>query len=106
MPQKPIKPDLKKLIPIILILAFGSGFGLAFALDFLSNNFYDPDDVKKAFNLPVLACIPALLTDEELRNKRVKELTYAAIAASGYVTAAVLLIVLLKKGPGAFSGIL
>ncbi len=106
VPEKPIKPDLKKLIPIILILAFGSGFGLAFALDFLSNNFYDPDDVKKAFNLPVLACIPALLTDEELRNKRVKELTYAAIAASGYVTAAILFIVLLKKGPGAFTGIL
>ncbi len=106
IPEKPIKPDLKKLVPIIIILAFGSGFGLAFLLDFLSNNFYDPDDLKKAFNLPVLACIPALLTDEELRNKRIKEWTYACVAASGYMTATVLLIILIKKGPGAFAGLL
>jgi len=49
VPEKPIKPNLKKILPIIILLAFGSGFGLAFALDFMSNKIYEPDDVKKTF---------------------------------------------------------
>ncbi len=106
VPEKPIKPDLKKLIPMIILFGLGSGLGLAFVLDFLSPKFFDPDDVKKAFGLPILACIPVLLTDEEMRKRRLKEIRYGAFAVSCYLIVGILLFILIKKGPGAFSGLI
>jgi len=105
-PEMPIKPNLTKILPIIFVLAFGGGFGLAFALDFISTKFYDPDDVVKAFHLPVLACIPLLLTDEEIKRRKSKEIRYIALAGMGYAVAGLLFAILFLKGPGAFSGMI
>ncbi len=105
-PETPVKPNLKKLLPMIIIAAFGGGFGFAFLLDFLSTKFFDPDDVVKAFGLPVIACIPVLLTDEEKRQRRKKEILNTLLAVSGFTISGLLFIILFLKGPGAFAGIL
>ncbi len=105
-PEIPVKPNLLKIIPMIIVLAFGGGFALAFVLDFLSTKFFDPDDVVKAFGLPVLACIPVLLTEEEKKYRRRREIRNALIAGVGYALSGLLFIILFLKGPGAFSGLL
>ena len=105
-PEIPIKPNLMKILPMIIVAAFGGGFGIAFVLDFLSTKFFDPDDVVKAFNLPVLACIPALLTDEEKKQIRRKEIRNTVFAVSGYALSGLLFLILFLKGPGAFAGLL
>ncbi len=105
-PEIPIKPNLKKILPVIFVLAFGGGFGIAFVLDFLSTKFFDPDDVVKAFSLPVIACIPVLLTDKEKKQIRRREMCNTIIAVSGYAVSGFLFVILFLKGPGAFAGIL
>ncbi len=106
VPERPVKPKLKKLLPMVVVLAFGGAIGLAFALDLLSPYFYDPDDVTKAFNLPVLACIPLLLTEQEQRARRRKEMLLLGTSLAGYTVVFSLLAIILLKGPGAFSGLI
>ncbi len=106
VPEKPVKPKLKKLLPMILALAFGAPIALAFGLDLISPNFYDPDDVTKAFGLPVLACIPRLLTPQEKQEIRRRTILFSCVAAVGYAFAFSLLAIILVKGPGAFSGLI
>ena len=103
VPEKPIKPDLKKVLPLVFIMAFGLGIGLAFALEFLSKNFYDPEDVSKAIALPILICVPYIYSQEELKRKRIKTIIYSTAAFAGYGAVAFLLLLLIKKGPGSFS---
>ena len=99
------KPDLKKILAMTLLLAAGAGFGLALGREYLSNVFYDPEDVKKALNIPVLACVPLLLTDAEKRKKRLNVLFLSLFATMGYAAVAVLLFILRSKGPGVLKGL-
>ncbi len=106
VPERPVKPDLKKLIPIILVVAFGFSVGLAFIIDLLSNKYYDPDDVKADLGLEILACIPLLLSPEEIRRRRLKNLALSFAAVCGYAVVLGLSVLLFLKGPGSFSGLI
>jgi polysaccharide chain length determinant protein (PEP-CTERM system associated) len=99
------KPDLKKILAMTLLLAAGAGFGLALGREYLSNVFYDPEDVKKALNISILACVPLLLTDAEKRKRRLNTLFLSSFAVVGYAVGAVLLFILWSKGPGALKGL-
>ncbi len=103
IPQTPVKPDVRKILAMTLVLAIGAGAGLALGLEFLSDKLYDPDDAKAAFDLPVIACVPYLPTVQELRKKRRKTLCLSAVAAIGYSTVLFLTMVLWLKGAGALA---
>ncbi len=103
IPQTPVKPDVRKILAMTLVLALGAGAGLALGLEFLSDRLYDPDDVKAAFNLPVVACIPYLPTVEEQRKRRLKTLCLSAVAGIGYSMVLFLAIILWLKGAGALA---
>ena len=103
VPERPIKPDLKKLIPLIIVLAFGFSIGLAFAVDLLSNKYYDPDEIKGDYGLNVLACIPVLLSPQEMRKQRFKNFVLGCGAAAGYIIVIGLFVILSIKGPGSFT---
>ncbi len=105
IPQTYFKPDVKKILAMALVLAAGAGLGLALGREYLSNVFYDPGEVKKAFNISVLACVPLLLTDVENRKKRLKTLFLSALAIAGYAVITVLLFILWSKGPGSLNGL-
>ncbi len=106
VPAKPIKPDIKKILLATLVLAFGAGIGLAFALELLSRRFYDPEDVQSALELPVLICVPYIFTPEEIRQRRLKTALLSTAAVLGYSVVAGLLILLIRKGPGTFAGLI
>jgi hypothetical protein len=72
IPVVAFKPDVKKVLAMAFLLAVGTGLGLALGLEYLSKAFYDPDDVKKALNISVLACVPLLLTDAEKQRRVLK----------------------------------
>nr|HDN01146.1 hypothetical protein [Deltaproteobacteria bacterium] len=105
VPETYIKPDVKKILAMALVLAAGAGLGLALGREYLSNVFYDPGDVKKALDIPVLACVPLLLTDAERRKKRLAAFFFGTLAVAGYAVITVLLFILWSRGPGALEGL-
>ncbi len=106
VPEVPVWPDAKKLLFMTLVAAIGCGVGLAFAREFLAKGLYDPEDVSALFKIPVVASIPYLMTMEERRGRRRKTVLLASLAGIGYAAAATLLVILVVKGPGAWTGIL
>ncbi|NPA95736.1 MAG: hypothetical protein GXO58_09965 [Thermodesulfobacteria bacterium] len=106
IPERPVKPDIKKLLPLIFVVAFGFSGGLAFAVDMLSNKYYDPEEVKSDLGLEVLACIPQLLSPEELRRKKLRLIGLICLTGLGYLIVVSLLAILIVKGPGCFSDLL
>ena len=106
VPERPVKPDIKKLLPLILVLAFGFSCGLAYAVDLLSNKYYDPDEIKSDFGFEILACIPVLLSQEEKRQRRRKSIVLSVATVCGYAVVLGLFAILFLKGPGSFSGLI
>jgi polysaccharide chain length determinant protein (PEP-CTERM system associated) len=102
IPETSFRPDVKKVLAMTLLLALGAGLGLALGREYLSKAFYDPDDVKKALNISVLACVPLLLTDAEKQRKRRNVLYLSIGAGAGYAAVMVLFLILWFKGAGAF----
>ncbi len=105
IPETPIKPNVKKILAMTLILALGAGAGLALALEFMSKTFYDPDEVIKAIDLPVVACLPLILTPAEKRRQTLKTLALSALALVCYAGLGGLLVILWKKGAGALTNV-
>ena len=106
IPEEPVSPKLNKVLPIIFILAIGGSFGLAFILDLISPKLFDPEDIVKNFGLPVLACIPLLLTEKQQKKLRIRNYILSIIAFAGYGVSLGLFITLLVKGPGIFSDLI
>lgn len=72
-PQKPFKPNRQRIILLALLLGLGVGGGLAFGAEYLDHSFRDIDELEKFTGLPVLAYVPRISTDEDLRRKKIKK---------------------------------
>jgi len=70
--QSPIEPDLKKIFIFVMAAGLGLGGGLIFLLEFLDSSFKEPEDIETFLNLPVLATIPTVLNETEIRNRRLR----------------------------------
>ena len=106
IPEKPIRPNLQKMIPLIILLALCFSFGLAFLVDMMSNKIFDPDEIRKMYGLEILACIPVLLSDEEIRKRRKKIALLVLTATAGYGFVFFLAALLYIHGPGSYAGII
>jgi len=60
LPEKPFKPDPKKVILFGIVLGLGSGGGLIFLLEYIDASFRKAEDVYATLGLPVLASIPRI----------------------------------------------
>ncbi len=100
VPEVPVKPQVPRVLLIAFALAIGAGAGAALGLELLQQKFYDPDDVEKAFALPVIAFVPLILSDHEKKKIKRREILLGVTACMGYMVVAGLLIFLLKFGAG------
>ena len=68
LPEKPFKPDKRKVFLLAFLLASGLGFGGAIALEGLDQTLRGAKDFQQFFDLKVFACIPDI--DEVARARR------------------------------------
>jgi len=99
-PSHPVKPDLKKILMLTLVLGLGLGGGLAFLSETLDTSYKTPDEIETETELPVLVSMPIIYTEEELKKMKTKEVITCASVAVGFVVS-VIVIILATKGADA-----
>ncbi|MCF6186582.1 MAG: Wzz/FepE/Etk N-terminal domain-containing protein [Desulfobulbaceae bacterium] len=70
-PDKPFKPDFKKMLLLALGIGGGLGVGLTLGLDFLDTSFKDVHDIESVLGVEVVSSIPYIETSSEIRKQRI-----------------------------------
>lgn len=68
LPDKPFKPETRKVLLMGLGMALAGGFGLAFLREHLDPSFFGTKELESTLQLPVLASIPVILTDADRKR--------------------------------------
>ncbi len=76
VPQRPIEPDMRKLLIMFLAAGLGIGGGIIFLLEYLDTSFRRPEDVE-SLGLGLLAAIPVVTTRKNRVLKRANQLLSA-----------------------------
>ena len=72
LPEKPVSPNIPAILIIGLVLGIGSGAGVAALAEQNDHTARTPEQLSLATRLPVLACIPQILTWEDLTRRRAR----------------------------------
>ena len=85
VPQKPVEPDMKKIVLFVLAAGLGLGCGVVGLLEFLFQTFRGVRAVESATSVPVIATIPEVAGPVRGRTlfwKRIVPLSGGAMAVS------------------------
>jgi polysaccharide chain length determinant protein (PEP-CTERM system associated) len=96
LPQKPVSPDLKKLLMLAVAAGLGLGGGLIFLLDYLDTSLKRPDDIEADLGVPVLATIPRLYQPKGLMLKKLNWVLTGFGVLVGFLLLAVFGVLVLK----------
>ena len=91
-PEKPFKPDFKRILLLAIGLGLAAGGGISICLELLGTSFKDPAELETYLNVPVICAIPAIFTQKELIKRKFIHFTLyltLAIAAGVIVIATV-----------------
>ncbi|MDY6971063.1 MAG: XrtA system polysaccharide chain length determinant [Thermodesulfobacteriota bacterium] len=92
-PQKPFKPNRKRIVLLAMLLALGCGVGLTIGAEYLDHSFRDIDDLEQYLGLQALASIPKIVTDEDSRRRKTKKRVVLASSLGLMLVTASLLII-------------
>jgi uncharacterized protein involved in exopolysaccharide biosynthesis len=85
LPERPSKPDLRKLFVMAILLGLSLGAGSTFLLEYVDRSFKEREDLEAYLKLGVLAMIPLVKTVEQLRYEKRRKLVVAAACAVVFV---------------------
>jgi uncharacterized protein involved in exopolysaccharide biosynthesis len=84
VPQKPVSPDMQKLLLMTIAAGLGLGGGIIFLLEFMNKSFKSIEKVESTLGLPVLASVPAILHDKDRAKIKLNNIfSVAAVIFSG-----------------------
>ncbi|NVM21507.1 MAG: hypothetical protein HWN68_06985 [Desulfobacterales bacterium] len=102
LPQKPVKPDILKILSMGLMLALACGLGLAFLREYTDRTFWSSKELESIVGLPVLVSVPVVNTDTEHRRNLLKRAGAVGATASMACVLVYALLVLWKTDPMMF----
>ena len=82
LPDKPFKPQTRKVLLLAFCLALASGFGVAFLREYLDASFSSAKELEGRLQMPVLVSIPLITTDRDRRGILVKKIVSATAMVS------------------------
>jgi polysaccharide chain length determinant protein (PEP-CTERM system associated) len=74
VPIRPLKPDIRRILLITVLLGFALGCGLAYLRETLDTSFRRPEDVEELLQIPVMASLPFTLNVREVRRIKRREI--------------------------------
>ena len=80
LPLLPNKPNKPLLIILGLVIGLLSGFTVIYFLHYFDHSIINPDDARNYFGYPVLASIPNIITNEEIKKKRRSHIIFFSTA--------------------------
>lgn len=90
-PNKPIKPNRKKIAVLAFAMGIMLGGGVTFLLEYFDRSFHSVEEVVNYLGVPVIATIPKLATyEDEIRKERRKLLTIIGISFASVLIIAIL----------------
>jgi len=87
LPVKPFKPDRRKILLAGMVLGLGIGIGLAMLLDFLGKAYRYVPDIEEDLGFPVLVTIPRILTEKELKWRKIKNVVGTVVVCMAMLAA-------------------
>ena len=102
LPEKPFKPDVRKILALGLMIALACGLGLAYVREYLDPSFWRSKDLESVVELPVLVSVPVVNTKRELRWNMLKKAGAAGALVSMASVLFYALFLLWKTDPTAF----
>jgi len=96
LPQRPTKPDMKKVLLITLVIGLGLGGGLAYMVEMLDTSYKSPDEVEKELELPILVSMPIRYTEKEIRRMKMRRIFAYVSVSVGFIAAAVGIVISAK----------
>ncbi len=70
IPTKPIRPNMRILFLMTVAVGVGFGGGIVFLLEYLNPSFKEPDEIESFLGVSVLATIPTVLHQRDLRMQK------------------------------------
>ena len=96
IPRIPVKPDMRKVVLLSLVIGLGLGGGLAYLTELTDTSFKMPQDLESAIGLPVLVSLPFQHSESELRRMRKWKVLTVATVAIGFLLSAIVLVLAIK----------
>ena len=67
LPQRPFKPNSRKILALGFMIALACGLGLAYVREYLDQTFRSSKELESVVQLPVLVSVPVVSTKREVR---------------------------------------
>ncbi|MCJ7601580.1 MAG: Wzz/FepE/Etk N-terminal domain-containing protein [Desulfobulbaceae bacterium] len=88
-PEKPFKPDFRKIMLIAVGLGLGIGCGLVLGFELIGTSFKDPSDVETYLGIPIVCAVPNINTKSELRKRKIRQIFWGVLL---FVSAALIVV--------------
>ena len=96
VPEFPVKPDVRKIFLMTLVLGLGLGAGLAYMREMMDSSYKNPEETREDLDIPVLISIPFRYTQNELRRHKGKQILLAVSVGTGFVISAAAIVISIK----------
>jgi polysaccharide chain length determinant protein (PEP-CTERM system associated) len=88
-PRDPVEPKPEKIIMLGLMLAFVTGTGAIFLVEYLDHSLRSADEVRRFVGIPVLGSVSIINTKRDIMLKKVKRIVFisflvVAVLGAGY----------------------
>jgi len=96
LPQKPVSPDIKRLLIMCLAAGLGIGCGIIFLLDYADNTLRLPANIEPTFGVPVLAILPKKIERRDRIMHRINQGFSAVSITVGGILLSIMVVFALK----------
>jgi DNA repair exonuclease SbcCD ATPase subunit len=99
LPEKPVSPNVSRILLFSLVLGLCLGGGIVFAAEVLDTSYKNPDEAEGDLHIPIIGTLGYKYTERELRKQKLKGILKAASVAAGFAVSAFSIMVA-TKGAG------